>query len=1199
MHLHNWETLLAPYLPRIELLGEIPLEREAHLELESDLREFVQKHGLTEATRQLRREYPAAFVTYLAFKAAFNNELGFWDQVAQSVGIENSSPLFHDSHHWGKTFLEIIEEHPNLRRFAGVSGLEYVTPIRLHGGIPAFSLPDFFQHILLPSVEKSPYDGMDDETALRALLDRYTAQLFVDDVVRYFFLHAGQAAQKFFSKCRRMARLAQANQSLPTPQELGLRPYVVQAFETFGERQSEPALRRRRPRLFFDPYAPAFRILLPAQPLNLEQASARYDARLLDPASGAALAEQTRLRPHRQGTEWLLEEVQWLLEEPLPAVQTALFSQNAETPLLSYSLRILPPDGYPPLLAFRCQDGQQARLSPALPVGKLWLFYPADCELRFEGRAHRLEPLHPFAPPWQNWQAAAWDLSQVRFVRLLRAGQDVCAPVAVSRLLEPALSQSTLSAQVLPVEEKPLYAATPQVILPLQNPSGAAEELQDWLLRLESRYAASPQGAWEATANELPFVIANAEAIISLVPWLGESPAGTYHLTISRRGRAVAELPFRVCTGLQVDGVQPYYLPTDKGAQPITFTVHLPAHAKLVTEDESEVTAHPSGFTVRVPAEASQADLRLELPTAPEPIRIPLRISVPRLRWALALQKGAALEWAYQPISRSLPELLQADLAVFHPRLRVELPLPEGEKPLVELHLSAPGREAPLQTTPSRSLAGGWLDFDLAAFFDTLRAQPDESVFEFQLELLDASRNLNLCLPLLRLTREVDIHDCHFEALPDGNWRLHWHEPRPLRHRRLRLWSIWQPWAEPVEISLPDDALPSESADTSGWWMYDLPPIFGLPPAEYRTQFVVVSPYECSPLPTFPPEQAIPIQMLSPESRLQQIEKELANATPARAFALHFEKLCIHQSQKHEQEKQTEIQWCLSHWREASLLHLEVLARWLKQYDSQENHRASLMYLFREEMLKKLEEERHPPQFVQHYLDQIADARTIRPESVRRVLNLAREPRVILRALQILLQSDAEDSRRIFWEFLEEGRFSESDAAALLKNTPDFARHLLKDTPVSPLRSRLLRELSHHMDLPEYLVKTGYYVLCDVGWGKLLEICGAERENFFLTEQEQPTLVVELLHLPGQKAEIDLAARRISLPGRSGINRCACGRFSALGGREMEALWQKHLSFCGNSRAAIAPIPPASALINQPVYRPAPPNDPLDTRLGG
>lgn len=1197
--LQKWQEQLAPYLLKIEILGEIPLEPAEHTEIEHGIRELVRQHGLTKATHLLRHKYPAVFVTYLAFKAAFNDERGFWDQVAQSIGIENCSLLFHNSHHWGKTFLEIIEEHPNLRRFVGVSGLEYITPIRLHGGIPAFSLPDFFRYILLPSIEKVPYDGMDDDAALQELLRHYTAQLFVDDVVRYFFLYAGETAREFFRKCRRMARLAHTNQPLPPPKELGLRPYVVQAFEAFQERQSEPVQRRRRPRLFFYPYAPAFRIVLPAQPLNLEQASTRYDAHLINPVNGAILAEKNRLRPRRQGMDWLLEEVEWLLEEPLPAVQVALFPQNAETPLVSYFLRILPPDGYPPILAFRYSDGQRARLSPALPAGELWLLYPADCELRFEGTARQLETLHPFAPPWENWQAAAWDLRQTRFVRLLHEGKDVCAPIAVSHPLEPALSLSTLPPQVLPVDDKPLYTAAPQVILPLQAPTEAAEELQNWHLRLESRYAAAPQGVWEAKANELPFVIENAEAHISLSPWLGESPAGTYHLIISRHERPTAELPFRVCAGLQLDGLEPYYLPTEKGAQPVTFSVHLPLNAKLLPDDESEITTCPDGFIVRVPEKASRADLRLELAIAPEPIRIPLRISVPRLRWALTLQKGSALEWVHQPITRSLPELLQADLTTFHPRLRVELPLSEKEKPLVELHLSTPASEKPLQTSPSHLLSGRWLEFDLASFFDTLRAQPEESVFEFQLELLDANRNLNLRLPVLRLTRKVDIRVCWFETLPGDNWRLHWHEPRPLRHRRLRLWSLWQPWAEPLEIPLPDNPSKSDGVPGENWWMYDIPEEFGLPPARYRAQFLVLPPYEQSPIPPFPPEDGIEIQMLAEAERLRQIDGELVRATPARAFALHFEKLCIYHLMGQQDRKEKEIQWCLEHWKESSLIHLEALARWLGKYDSQENQRAFLICLFREESLKRLEQERHSQDFVQRYLENVTKLKSLRAESIRYILNLAQDPSVILHALRLLSELNIEESRQIFWDILASGRLSESDAAAILKDDHDFARHLLKDMPPSSLRSRLLRELSAYMDLPEYVVKIGYYVLCDVGWGELLEIRGAEHENFFLVDQEQPTLLIKLLHMPEQKVEIDLAARRISLPGRSGINRCACGRFAALGGKQTEALWQKHLSFCGNSRANIVSIPATSTLTNLPVYRSAPPNDQLDTRLGG
>lgn len=1198
MELHDWEAFLAPYLSKIELLSEIPLERAAYKELENAIGEFVRHNGLTEATRRLRSEYPAAFVTFLAFKAAFNDERGFWGEVARTTKQDSQQSFFQPTHHWGKEFLEVIGRHPNLRRFAGVTEQEYITPIRLHGGIPAFSLPDFFQYILLPSVEKTPYDGMDDEAALKELLKHYTAQLFVDDVVRHFFTYAGEPAYNFFRKCRHMARLTKNEETLPSPQDLGLRPYVVQIFENFQQYQPQPSTRRRKPRLGFDPYIPAFRLLFPAQPLSLEQAGVRYDARLFNPVTGVVYAERNRIRPRRQGQDWLIEEVEWLLEEPLQTVQAGLFTQSDEKPLISYSLRILPATGYPPLLAFRYSDQRQVRLSPSLPAGDLWLFYPAHAELCFEGRARPLEKLNPFAMPWNDWQAAAWDLSQVRLLRLLCNGQDLCSPIAVSHLLEPTLSASNLPLCLMAVDEKTLYDAAPHVCLPIQNPSRPTEELTDWHLRMESRYAASPQGVWEAKADELPYTIDNTEAQISLESWLKESPVGTYHLTLSRRGRVVTQLPFRVCAGLQIDGLHPYYLPTEQGAQSVDFTLRLSQNGSLLAEDESEVKIHSYGFKVRAAAEVSHVDLRLELPASSEPVRLPLRVAIPRLRWALTLEKGTALEWTNQPISRPLPEILQANLANSHPRLRVELPLQETEKPLVELHLTVPGRETPLQTSDSRLLASNWLEFDLSIFFDTLRAERGESIFEFQLELLDARRDLNKCLPVLRLARALDIRNCYFEALSGGNWRLHWYEPRPLRYRRVRLWSCWQPWADPVEIPLPDSAQPSHSTDAPGWWMYDIPAEFGLPPAEYQAQFVVVSPYEHKLMPSFPPKQTTKIQMLSPELRLQDIQNELAHAVPARAFALHFEKLCIYQTQELGQKKQDEIKWFLKHWREARLLHLEALARWLGEYDSQENQLAFQIHLFHEEMLKRLEEEHYPPEFVQRYLGNILFVHRISPGSVQRVLTLARDPVVILKALQILLKSDAEEARRAFWEFMEQGRFSEADAAALLKNSPDFALHLFRNTPASPLRWRLLRALSNYLDVPEYIVKEGYYVLCDVGWGKLLKIRGAEQDNFFFPEVEQPTLEVDLLHWPGQKVEIDLAERRFSLPGRQGINRCACGRFAGLGGRETEALWDKHLSICGHKRAAITPIPAQSALLNPLIYQVTQPKDPFDTCCG-
>lgn len=1194
MRPQDWENRLRPYLSQIELLGEIPLEQAQHAELERALGEFVRQHGLTEATRRLRREYPAVFVTYLAFKAAFNDEHNFWDRVKQDLGMPQAQ-LHSEPHHWGRVFREIIGQYANLRQFRRVFGLEYVTPIRLHGGIPAFSLPDFFRHILLPSVEKAPYDGMEDAEALRALLNRYTAQLFVDDVVRHFFTHSGAAGQSFFSKCRHMARLALQGKLL-APAELGLRPYVIQRFETFQQEQNTPALRRRQPRLCFDPYQTIFRIVLPPQPLTLEQAGQRYTARLYSPADGRIYEETPRLRPRQQGHHWFVDDTELALGEPLEAIQVGLFALGAEQPIAAYAARLLPPAGLPPVLAFDYATTRQVSVFPSLPARALWLLCPADSELRFEGTARPLERLPPFAPPWQSWQATAWDLSGARLLRLLRAGQDICPPLAVARLLEPSLLPSSLPPHVLAVEEKPLYTTAPTLRLPLRNLQNPTEELTGWHVQMESRYAAQPQGAWQAEGAELPFQTGEGEARLPLAHWLGEAPAGTYHLKLTYRGRLVSELPFRVCAGLKIDGLQPYYLPADNGADPVTFSVHPPPGFRvLVDDDEDHVSLTPVRDRVKVTVapHASQATLRMELPAEPEPVRVPLQVHLPRLRWALTLEAGAEFAWTPQPLTRPLAELLQTAPGRARPRLRVECPALSAAPMLAELHLTAPGRAQSLQASSSRAFGAGWLDFDLAGFFDTLRAHPEESIFEFALELLDAERDLNRRLTVLRLTRELDIRACHIEAVPPGGWRLHWHEPRPLRHRRLRLWSLWQPWADPIEIHLPDDAAPSAIKTEPGWWQFDIPSEeASLPPSRYCAHFVAVAPYETNPPPRFPPPGAIEIELVASQTRLLHIENILKNGQAANVFALHFERLCIYHTENRRSEALEVIKWCLAHWREANLFHLESLARWLGQYDP-ENQPAFLMHLFREESLTRLTQENYPPSFIQRYFENISRARTIQPASARLVLQRARQPLVILHALKALLKHDAAESRQFFWDYLEQGRFSEADAAALLKEYPDFARHLFDNSPSLPVRQRLLLALGRHISLPEYLVYQGNYILCAAGWGKVLEIHGAQNEAFFLPAEEKPTLVVELLHWPDETIEVETAHHTITLLKRNSVYQCFCQRFIGLFNNQMKPLWNNHRLFCqqtktitqGKSFQGLSPI----------IYRTVMPENPLDT----
>ncbi len=1165
MHLQDWEDRFQPYIYRIELLAEIPLSRSEHAELEKVLGEFVKGHGLAEATRRLRHSYPIAFVTYLALKAAFNEERGFWDNVAHAVGLESQHPLFHPAHHWGQTFLEIIANY-KLPVFSGVSGLEFVTPIRLHGGISVFSLPDFFKHVLLPSVQDRHFSSLDDQSVLTSLLDHYTVELFVDDIVRHFFQHGGDPALSFFRKCRQMARLAVQGEPLPSAERLGVRPYVLQAFENYLQNPPEPAQRRRLPRLFFQPYEPAFRLLLPSQPVTFEQAGNPHfwHIRCIK-GENESLVEGERVRVRRSGQEWQTEETEFLLTEPAEHVQVSLISRNQseEKIVLKHTLRLLPAERSTPLLAFRA-DGAKGNspcaLTPVLPAQTLWLFYPADAELHFEGQERRVNELHPFASPWEAWQAHAWDLKNVRMIRLLRAGQDICPPIPVTVTFEPELVGHPLHPQSIPVDEKPLFLGIPQLRLPLRHLQEPGTELKDWHLTLESRYAAQSSGKWEGTASKLPYQVQAQDGcvLLDLAPWLGKKPVGTFHLLMRGLGRTELELPFRVWHDIQIHGLRPYYLPGPRGAEKVHFSIQIPAECQLTAlQEEVTVEKTPNGWQIRVNENVDRAQLGLEYPCQPESVRVPLNLAVPRLRWALQLDSSTALEWQSSPLRLPLAQLIQSR----SPRLRVELPLMEEKEPLVALNLTIPDRIEPLQSSETLIFerSRNSLEFKLDAFSDTLRLNSEQSVFDLILELLEGSGESLVALPVLRLTQELDVHLCRFEMVDGNNWRVHWHEPHPLRHRRLRLWSLWQPWADPVEIRLPDEALPSDNMPTAGWWMVDLPGEIALPPSYYKAQFLAAAPDDAPLMPQDPPENTILVNLVEPRERLTQIEQEL-NLHPKRAFVLHAERVCIYDSENCIADRNEEVKWCVSHWNEANLLHMLGFQRWLEARDPF-SRKAFLMHMFRTESLEKLQT--YPENFIQDYLALIQDAKTIRPESAWMLLILAKSPDVIIKALQVLIQGRDVQVIEYIWQEIQAKNLLEADAAQVLSIDPDFAFEQLLHYEDSPIRLRLLIELARKCPRPNIVVWVGYWVRCDAGWGKIVKIEGSAHNEAFVLASETPNLEVSLWDGTSTviKIIVDLKGQRIFYR-KGGVYLCGCKRYMVPGGKEYRQLWELHRTTC-------------------------------------
>lgn len=1199
MQLESWESFLLPYMSQIELLGEIPLTPSQHADLEAAISGLLTERGLTKATSLLRQQYPASFVTYLAFKAALNDERAFWKEVARAMGQKDHQLFFQKRTHWGQLFKEIVASFPNLPRFEGISGHEYVTAIRLHGGIPAFSLPDFFRFVLCPSVEEPRYASMDDGEALDNLVHGSRTETSADDVVRYFFQYGGDPALGFFSKCRRMAKVAQDGGILPAPEKLGLRPYIVEAFEDYLQNPPEEGAHHKRPRLYFCPNPPSFRIVLPPQPLHVNLSRRLLIARLLAGTTEEILAEKSGIQPHNDVHPLDTPEVEWIVEQPVDSVRVELLAGEDVQPICSYGVRLLPPDGAPPLLAFRYEDGSAHSLSSALPAAVFWLLWPSGVELRFGGSARREEDLDLYGALWAGWQGAAWDLEHVDRIRLLRDGEDICPPIPVKATDEPSLRAELVHPQCLPVDEMPLYKEPPEIALPLRDSHRLEEELASWEVCLESEGPAIPSGKWKAKGSDLPHRLEDegGPALLSVREWLGGAPAGAYGVTLLRDGRREARFSFRVCSGLSIEGLEPYYLPEEQGDSAAYFQVLLADATgwKLaVCPAGVECCSTAGGWLVRVPGDSDNAQMLLEHDTEAGPCRICLSIAIPRPRWDLFLEPDTGRGLGQSLIKLPLDELLQADLAKGHPRLSLSMPLYDCPPPEVRLELWVPADGSPLQVVQAPSLSRKGADFDLSTYFDTLRDRSNEPVFELCLSFFDDQRNTSSRIPVLRLERALNIHAVYFNGLPEGHPRLHWHEPHPLRYRRVFIWSLWQPWQDPLELRIPDDAMPSDIGG-AGWWMYDIPEDISLPRSAYWLYFRVVPPYEEYRPPALPPAAALRADTIKSQKRLDDIAAQLQDAPPGRAFALHFEKLCIERDLGDPLVAEEEIRWMLSHWREAHPIYLEALQRWLGRYDDPWNRQAFLIEMFSEEKLLELRGQ--PENFVEKYLSNVCDVPHLRPGSARLVLKLSRSPEVILCALKSLAQTEPEEVGSLFWQELKEGRLSITDVARSLAQDAAFARSVLSCPAPPDLRRALLEQIGREpdCDLPEFVVKSGYYVLFDCGWGQIKEIVDhSQGVSSFLLGEEEPLLRVELLHWPDQRVELDLANKAFTLIGRGGAYQCACGRFVAL--NDDETKWDKHGETCGSSKGERRPVPAVLPLASAPKFFANPPANPFETK---
>ena len=1201
--LYEWEKILAPLLLDIRLLGELPLGTAERIELAEQIRALIGRTGITMATRLLGERYPCSYLVYLAFTASRNEARGFWKLVAQEVGVRDEGAFFHPAHHWGCLFRDLLPRF-GLETFPKVqTENKYVTLIRLHGGIPAYSLPDFFENVLLPAAQKPQYTGMDVPELIEQVLQRPAVQYFVDSPVRYFLKCGGTTAQDFFGRCLEMARAWKQQGDLPSAKELGLPRYVVRAFQEFmeGRLKTPKGKRLRSPRLYLTPYDPdsPFRLELPQEPVDAGQTGWRHEwciAALTGQEVSATWSVPVRVR--RDGSGFVTSEAEQWLEVPPSRLRVEFGVQddgNTLKALGHWFFDLAPSPGEPPILAFRSGDGRFVRGNSALPRDILWLLTPAHLEVQAPSRGRLVTEAQYLCDTWADWKVEEWDLTAARSVHLVNpeSGRVHHSIPVQAGQTEPYLRGKKL-AQVRNQGKAPFFVEKPPGLwLPRLTGQAPVEEMRHWRIQIRSEGDADPAPPGrEATLTELAagnvYQMEDEGFLLPLSTLLGDRAAGAYTVTAKGPRRFHSELPFRIWPELSIEGLAPYHLPAPDGPTPVVFHVQIdPIHCLVPSRETAglKVTATetPGHFQVTVQPDVTVAELTLIQPGKTD-VRLPLELSVPRLRWSVRLDKET-LDWTSKPLEMPVDKLLQSRHSYLILVWEGAEQAPGGRLLLRDVGNSAKPvlQEAEL-IIPLRSNRAS---LDLGVFRDTLTAKKDLSNFDLALAVEDTEDAA--AVPLLHLHRELGVSCVLLEWTDRGSVVLHWKASHRLRNRRVRLWSAWRPWDPPREYLIPDTVIPEGSQDPPGSDVFSLPVY--LKRGAYYVAFRTAPEWEPLYAPPFPTEDRLLVEYEKVDSRqrLKAIERQREGGKIS-PFLAAFERAAIFHLLEDWFLRDREIKAMVEHLPTADLNDVARLHAWLQTLAS--NRVAELrVHMYRPKQLERLFQGDLPPEAIDAYMAGFTETEIIEPASAELVLKHTRNPEWQAHATAILVkQTDTSDIQTIV-ERIRQQVFSETVGLDLLAENPGKALITLYHMPSEPLRDSLLRTLALRTQSPK-VVRPGIWVRSEAGWGQLMAITvdGESRPYLLLGEEGQPlepaVLRVELPRIKEiLEANIDLGHRVIRVKGAEQVFRCVkegCPGFAALNEEEVR---EDHCKIAHKGLSpAFRPSPPEWGYKKQPVF---------------
>ena len=627
----KWEEQFAPLIYQVKLVGEVAITPEALTNLSINFQRLFYNRHQQEVLDLIFKSYPAAFLVFLVGHGIYGYQGGdYWEAVEKALNCKVDQVAL------GRLFERLLRWFrlplfPELQERA----FRYVSPILAHGGIPVYSLPDFFSQIVFPCATRPQLIGLDGDELVDEVL-KSSAGRTVDKPIHYFFGYCGQAAINLLERSRTTLIAWQKSPRDVFADETGLPAHIVAFFNEWARKYAlnAPLIsgargRYKRPELCLDPWGLGIYLRLPAQPVsNLAGGSVVWDVQ-----AGEAYHEEFQPRNLRNGDRFETKEMMVRLAQMADQI-TVRFQVSSQE--FHWSIQGYSPDH--PLLAF---DPERGNLLSHIFALENWLLIPKNYELRvIEGEGDLLESLPPLPGQWSRLRGECWDLAQARKIGLFQDGQLVRDVIVrgQEKVQPPRLEEGRLLPGDSEQNEIPIYCGKlPLLKVPLSRPDDGQAELKRWRINIEPAGEAIPNHTITACLADLDRATVRLEgdtatALLDQPALLGVRPTGTFTITLNGPLGHDAHFRFIFLPEFEVEGNNRLYIPDPvQGAATALLNIRTGLLDKIVPVSVSDGISirqeHPGQNIVEVPGPVSTARLMLVRETVQEAaVRVPVHL---------------------------------------------------------------------------------------------------------------------------------------------------------------------------------------------------------------------------------------------------------------------------------------------------------------------------------------------------------------------------------------------------------------------------------------------------------------------------------------------------------------------------------------------------------------------------------------------